>query len=171
MTTRLIFQNIFRFLILMAFQLLVLEKINLGGFVVPYVYLLFIMMLPTNTGRIPMLIIAFCTGLIMDAFCNMLGFHAFACTMMAFCRILFADRILVRNDHADISSPNFYVVSFRQFAFYVTLLLFIFYIFFFSLEVFSIHGFGRVLLSSIGSTLVTGGLIMLLQLLFIRKKK
>lgn len=171
MTTRLVIQNIFRFLILMTFQLLVLEKVNLGGFVVPYVYLLFILMLPTNTGRIPMLLIAFFTGLVMDAFCNMLGFHAFACTAMAFCRILFADRILVRNDHVDILAPNFYVVSFRQFAFYMALLLFVFYLVFFSLEVFSVHGFGRVLLASICSTIVTGALMLLLQLLFVRKKK
>ena len=48
-----------RFVLLMALQLLVLNHVYLGGYVMPMLYVLFILMLPTDTGRIPMLLIAF----------------------------------------------------------------------------------------------------------------
>lgn len=171
MTTRLVFQNIFRFIILMLVQVLIINNVSLSGFVVPYIYLLFLFMLPTQTGRIPMLLIAFATGLTMDLFSNLLGFHTFACTAVAFFRILFADRILVRNDHVDINVPNIYTVSVRQFIFYIAILLFLFYLIFFSLEMFDTHGAGRILLSTICSTLFTGGIMLLIQVLFVHKKK
>ena len=62
----LVWRNIGRFLLLTLMQLLILNNVYLGGYVMPMLYVLFILMLPTSTGRIPMLLIAFGTGLLMD---------------------------------------------------------------------------------------------------------
>ena len=94
-----------RFVLLMALQMLVLNHVYLGGYVMPMLYVLFILMLPTDTGRIPMLLIAFGTGLLVDVMNNMLGFHALACTVVAMLRILFADRILTRGEPVTIEKP------------------------------------------------------------------
>jgi hypothetical protein len=79
----------------MAIQLLVLNHVYLGGYVMPMLYVLFVLMLPTDMGRIPMLLTAFGTGFLVDVMNNMLGFHALACALLAMMRILFADRILM----------------------------------------------------------------------------
>ena len=100
-----------RFVLLMALQLLVLNHVYLGGYVMPMLYVLFILMLPTDTGRIPMLLIAFGTGLLVDVMNNMLGFHALACTVVAMLRILFADRIRTRGEPVTIQTPSVYSVT------------------------------------------------------------
>ena len=100
-----------RFLLLMAIQLLVLNYVYLGGYVMPMLYVLFILMLPTGMKRIPLLLIAFGTGLLMDIMSNALGFHALACTVVAMLRIWFADSILTRNEPVTINTPSVFSVT------------------------------------------------------------
>lgn len=159
-----------RFALLMLFQLLVLNHVYLGGYVMPMIYVLFILMLPTDTGRIPMLLTAFGTGLLMDVMNNMLGFHALACTVVAMLRVLFADRILTRNEPVVISTPSIYSVTPQYFVSYLMLLLGVFYLVFFTVEMFGFRGFGGVLLSTVGSTLATTLLAVLYQFVFLKKE-
>ena len=75
--TRLVISNIFRFVALLVLQILMLNYVYLGGYVVPFIYILAIMMLPTSLGNIPLLLIAFVSGGVVDIFCNIPGFHMF----------------------------------------------------------------------------------------------
>ncbi|MGX8712991.1 MAG: rod shape-determining protein MreD [bacterium] len=167
---KLVWRNIVRFVLLMLVQLLVLNHVYFGGYVMPMLYLLFILMLPTSTGRIPMLLIAFGTGLLVDVMNNMLGFHALACTVIAMLRILFADRILTRNEPVVIESPSIYSVTPQYFISYLMLLLAAFYLVFYTVELFGFRNFGGVLLSTILSTVVTTLLAVLYQFLFLKKE-
>ena len=74
-----LWRTIGRFVLLLLIQLLVLNNVYLSAYVMPMLYLLAILMLPTDMKRIPLLIVAFCTGLLVDVMNNMLGFHALAC--------------------------------------------------------------------------------------------
>ena len=159
-----------RFVLLMALQLLVLNYVYLGGYVMPMLYVLFILMLPTDTPRILMLLIAFGTGLLVDVMNNMLGFHALACTVVAMLRILFADRILTRGEPTTVSTPSIYSVSPQYFVSYLLILLAIFYLIFFTVELFGFRNFGTVLLTTILSTLVTALLAVLYQFIFLKKE-
>ena len=58
---RLVWRNIGRFVLLMLLQLLVLNNVYLGGYVMPMLYVLFILMLPTSVGRVPLRLTAFGT--------------------------------------------------------------------------------------------------------------
>lgn len=155
----------------MLLQLLVLNYVYLGGFVMPMLYVLFVLMLPTDTGRVPMLFIAFLTGLVVDIASGMLGFHALTCTVVAMMRIWFADRILTRGEPVVIDRPSIYNVSPQYFTTYMVVLLGIFYFIFYTLEIFSFRGFGGVLLATICSTIVTTLLALLYQFIFLKKKK
>ena len=75
--SKLVWRIIGRFVLLMALQLLVLNHVYLGGYVMPMLYVLFIIMLPTDMRRIPMLLTAFGMGLLVDVMNNMLGFHQY----------------------------------------------------------------------------------------------
>ena len=70
--TKLVITNILRFLALIVLQVLILNYVYLGGYVVPFIYILAIMMLPTQLGNIPLLLIAFVSGGLIDIFCNIL---------------------------------------------------------------------------------------------------
>lgn len=167
----LVWRNIGRFVLLALVQLLVLNNVYLGGYVMPMLYVLFILMLPTSTGRIPMLLIAFGTGLLMDIMAGALGFHALACTVVAMMRILFADRILTRGENVAIANPGIYSVTPQYFISYLMLMLGIFYLLFYLLEIFSFRGFGGVLLATVCSTLVTTLLAVLYQLVFLKREE
>ena len=159
-----------RFALLLLIQLLVLNHVFLGGYTFPMLYLLAILMLPTNRKRIPLLLIAFGTGLLVDVMNNMLGFHALACTVVAMMRILFADRILTRGEPTAIDRPSIYSVSPQYFISYMLILVASFYLIFFTVELFGFRSFGSVLLATIFSTVVTSLLAVLYQFIFLKKE-
>src|ERR1035438_10242339 len=78
-------RNIIRFLVLILVQVIVLNNIQLNGFINPYIYILFIM-LPFETPGWLLLVLSLVTGLTVDMFSNTLGMHAAACVFLGFCR-------------------------------------------------------------------------------------
>ncbi len=165
-----IWRIIGRFVLLMAIQLVVLNHVYLGGYVMPMLYVLFVLMLPTDMGRIPMLLTAFGTGFLVDVMNNMLGFHALACTLLAMMRILFADRILTRGEPVTIEVPSIYTVTPQYFISYLMLMLGMFYLVFFTVELFGFRSFGGVILATVASTVVTTLMAVLYQYIFLRKE-
>ena len=163
MNSQLIIRNIGRFLLLMLLQVLVFNNIYLGGYINPCLYLLFIAMLPTKTGRIAMLLIAFFTGLCIDISTNMLGFHTFACTLIGFLRPIWFDRIITRDNEEGIDTPSIYFGSYQQFAIYIFLIILVFYIVYFSLLYFSFQEIPTILVSTLLSTVITWILAIIYQ--------
>ncbi len=169
--TNLILNNIFRFIALIVLQVLVLNYVYMGGYVLPFIYILGVMMLPTNLGRIPTLLVAFAAGALVDIFCNVPGFHAFSCTMMAFARVLFGDRMLTQGDpDTVIDTPSIHQVPFQAFMGYALLMSLTYSVTYGLVEAFSFGNFWMTLLSMIINTVVTWVLVMLCQLLVPEKK-
>ena len=164
--SKLVWRNIGRFVLLVLLQLLVLNHVYLGGYTMPMLYVLFIVMLPTDTHRIALLLIAFGTGLLVDMMNNVLGLHALACTVVAMLRILFADRILTRNEPVVVNTPSIYTITPYYFISYLMLLLAAFYLVFFTVEKFGCRHWGGILLATLCSTVATTLLAVLYQLIF-----
>ena len=171
MNTKLLFRNVGRFVLLMLIQVLVLNNVYLGGYINPCLYLLIVAMLPTDLGKIATLIVAFATGLTADVFTNMLGFNAFACTAMGFVKVVWADKILLRDSDDAIETPNIYSVAYQQYMVYLFVLLFTFFVLYYLLMTFSFHNFVDTLISAVLSTVVTWVLAILYQTLMFRKTK
>lgn len=170
MNSKLIINNILRFALLIAFQLLVFNNVYLGIDVAPFVYILFILMLPTNCNKLLLLALAFVAGLCVDIFSNTLGFHTFAATLIGFMRISFADRIITQNDK-EVESPSIRTLPFKQFTIYTLILTAIYNFAYLTLELFDIKEIFNILLLTIINTAITYVLILILQYLFIRKKE
>ncbi len=169
--TKLVLNNIFRCLALIVLQVLVLNYVYMGGYVLPFVYILGVMMLPTTLGRIPTLLVAFAAGALVDVFCNIPGFHAFSCTMMAFARVLFGNRILTQGDpEAVIETPSIRQVPLQTFMGYALMMSLVYSVTYGLVEAFSFGNFWLTLLSMIVNTAVTWVLVMLCQLLVPEKK-
>lgn len=169
--TKLVFSNIFRFLILLLLQILILNYVYLGGYMVPFIYILAILMLPTRMGRVLMLLVAFVAGMVVDIFCNIPGLHTFCCTLVAFARITFGNRMLTRDDPIDIDVPGAHTVPFQAFSMYLLIMSLIYCLAYFLLESFSFANFWWMLLSVALSTVVTWVMMLLCQLLLPRKNK
>lgn len=170
--TQLIIKNILRFLALILIQILISNYVYMGGYVIPFIYILAVLMLPTNIGKIPLLLIAFGAGSMVDLFCNIPGFHAFSCTMMAFFRILIGDRILTQNDPEEVvTEPNIGEVPFQTFSIYAFLMSLVYSITYGMLEAFSFGNFWMTLLSMAINAVTAWVLILLSQFIFANQKK
>lgn len=80
--------NIARFFLLLAAQLLIFNNIHLFGFLNPLVYVLYIILFPVNDSKMSLLISSFILGITMDCFCNSAGVHAFSSIILAYYRPL-----------------------------------------------------------------------------------
>jgi rod shape-determining protein MreD len=154
------------FLILMILQLLIFNNIELSGYVNPYIYVMFILVLPVAIPSWILLILAFLTGFVIDLFSGTIGVHSFATVMAGFVR----PWILSLNVTAEASesdmSPSSYRSGLRWFMIYVVTVVFIHHLALFFVEVFSFRNFFHTLLRVLLSTAVTTFFIVLLD--FIR---
>lgn len=78
--------NIFRFIMLLAIQIVIFNNMNFLGYISPFPYLLYIILYPVNGNRTGLIFSSFLLGLIMDMFCNSGGIHATACVILAYYR-------------------------------------------------------------------------------------
>ncbi|RZJ71630.1 rod shape-determining protein MreD [Flavobacterium sp.] len=78
--------NIARFILLLFAQVVIFDNMKLFGFIMPFPYILFIMLFPVNGNRNVLLLTSFLIGIAMDMFNNMSGFHAAACVLLAYFR-------------------------------------------------------------------------------------
>src|SRR5699024_2456353 len=130
-----IFSHILRFIILVLVQVLVLNNINFMGYLNPYLYVLFIILLPFNLAQWKTMIWAFLIGLVMDVFMDSGGIQAAACLVAAFMRPLilrFAYGISY-----DYQTIKFYKTSFSERLIYISLFVIVHHLVFFILTFFS----------------------------------
>jgi rod shape-determining protein MreD len=78
--------NIFRFILLLALQIIIFNNMNFLGFIMPLPYILFIILYPVNSNKPTLIISSFLLGLIMDLFSNSGGIHTTACLILAYYR-------------------------------------------------------------------------------------
>ena len=81
-----ILQNLFRFIFLILVQVWVLNHVQWNGYINPYIYVLFVLLLPLETPSWLVMVLAFVSGATMDMFSNTGGIHAAASVFTAFAR-------------------------------------------------------------------------------------
>ena len=152
MTSRTVFFNIIRFFFLIFFQVLILNHINLSGYINPYFYIYFILLLPFDTPKWMLLIVAFILGWSIDIFTNTIGLNAAACVMMAFARPFVISAISSGPESLLGETPSLRNQGLKWFLYYAIILIVIHHFTFFYLEIFRLNEFpatfARILLSS-----------------------
>ena len=86
---RIILSNLLRFIFLVFIQVFLLKNIGYYNLSTPFLYILFILLLPFETPNWLLFIVAFLIGLTIDTFYDTLGINEAACTVLAFVRIIF----------------------------------------------------------------------------------
>lgn len=81
-----LFVNVFRFILLLAVQIVIFNTMNLLGYISPFPYILFLILYPVNGNKSGLLLASFMLGLIMDMFSNSGGIHTAACIVLAYYR-------------------------------------------------------------------------------------
>jgi hypothetical protein len=163
-------KNIIRFVLLVLLQVLILNHVSLGGYVNPYLYILFILWLPFSTERWVLLISAFLLGFAVDIFSNTIGLNAAASVAMAFARPFVISMISTGTDFEPGTRPSIKGQGMRWFLSYAIVLVLVHHTALFYLEIFRFSEFFSTLLLVVLSSIFTLGLVMLSEYLTIRRK-
>jgi rod shape-determining protein MreD len=156
------------FAMLVLTQVLLLNQIHLGGFLNPYIYILFILLLPISMPRYQVLLLSFLIGITIDWFSNTLGLHAASALLIGFLRSPVMKLITIREiEQSDY--PGLKQTGINWFITYVSVLVVIHHLFLFYLEVFSFDNFFRTLLRALISSVFTAIIIISSQYLVFRK--
>lgn len=166
---KIVLQNILRFIVLVLVQVLILNNIKFLGFINPYLYILFIIVLPISISRSLLLVLAFALGLCIDIFSNTFGIHAFATVFAAFMREPFIKLLLPRDDNHDIVIPSMHSFGKNQFIKYAVLMVLTHHIVLFVVEAFSFSNITSLGLRTISSSAFTLILLLSIERLKMRK--
>lgn len=167
---RVVITNSIRFLLLIATQVFLLKNIGYYNLSIPYLYILFILILPFGIPNGILFLLAFLTGLTIDVFYDTLGLNAAACTAMAFVRIIFINLTVQRDGFDNEPEPSLGIMGFRWFVFYAFILTFSHHFILFTFENFKFTEIGYTIIRVIMSTLFTVFLMLLTEFAFFRKK-
>ena len=169
MSNTLIFRNLIRGIFLLAFQVLVLTQINLGGqpfsYISIFIYPLFLMFLPMATSVWLMMIIGFIYGYTIDTFLNTLGMHAATCVFMAFIRSGLIRFFEPQGGYKDKSSPTRRSLGFIWFLRYAAIFMLIHIFFFFSVEEFTPFYWRKIVFYTIPSYAISMVLVIIYSFL------
>lgn len=163
--------HIIRFVALVLLQVLVVNHIRLGGYVHPYVYMIFILLLPINIPNWQLLLLGFGLGLSIDMFTGTPGLHAGATTLMSFCRPAILRLVSGHQKLENVVEPNLSQLGGVWFLRYTFTMVLVHHFALFFLESFSFHLILQVLLRIVISVPVSVFLIMMILYLFQREKK
>jgi hypothetical protein len=165
----LIGRNIVRFIVLVLIQVLVMDNVLLGGYLNPYFYILFILLMPFETPRWILLIAGFFLGLTIDLFTNTLGMHTAATVFMAFIRPAILSTFAPRDGYEPDTFPRIFFYGFNWFARYALILTFLHHLVLFYIEVFNFQDFLSTFLRVILSTILTTATVIISQYFIFRK--
>lgn len=168
---KLVSSNFFRFVFLILFQVLILNNIQLSGYLNPFLYVLFLLMLPFEMADWVVLLLGFLLGIMLDMFTDTLGMHTTACVFMAFMRKNVLRFMSPREGYESGKNPNFRDMGISWFLIYSGILVSAHHFILFFFEAFRLTDFFYTLLKIIFSALFTLTAILITQLLFVTPKE
>jgi rod shape-determining protein MreD len=164
-------RNILRFISLILLQGLIVKNIDLGRFINPFIYVMFIITLPFNTPRWLLLVSSFFLGLAVDMFYDTIGVNAAASVFMAFCRPYVYNLFSPRNGYDSNDEPSIQHLGISWFLSCSGILIVLHHFVLFYLEIFKFSEFFSTLFRVILSSLFSLFLVVLSQFLLYRNKE
>jgi rod shape-determining protein MreD len=151
------------FILLILLQVLLFNNIQFSGYVNPYVYIMFILLLPVEIPSWLLLLLSFTTGLIIDFFSGSPGMHSSATVLAGFVRPYILRIVSPKDGYEPGSDPSMVIYGFRWFLSYTLLVVLIHHTTLFYLEVFRFAEFFRTMLRVLFSTLFSVTFILLIE--------
>jgi len=165
-----VIQNSFRFIFLILVQVWVLNHVQWNGYVNPYIYILFILLLPIETPSWLVMVLGFLIGVILDMFSNTGGIHAAATVFMAFARPGVLRLIAPRDGYESETKISAWSMGFKWFLTYTVMMVLLHHLVYFYLEVFRFSEFFMTFAKAILNSAITAALILSGHYLFSRQQ-
>ena len=164
--------NLLRFLVLLFLQVLVLDHLDVAnGYMVPYLYVLFLLMLPFELPEWITLPIGAFTGLVLDTFSSTPGMHMSACVVMMFARIHLLRLLAPREGYEYGMRPTIPGMGITWFITYAGVLILVHHLWLFFVELFRFERFFGTFFRAVLSGAFTLVLVLLAQFLTSRPSR
>jgi cell shape-determining protein MreD len=166
-------KNIIRFILFILVQVFVLNQIPpLHHLINPYIYFLFILWLPFKIGRRTLMVLGLALGLTLDYFTKTPGLHAASCVLIAYFRP-FLINVLITHESVETNyeEPSIRSMGFVSYLIYIAVLTLIHHAFLFLLEALQFAGIWYFITKTLLSVAISLFLILIVELLFVRKQK
>lgn len=167
----LIAKNSIRFIVFVLIQALIIKNFELGRFINPFIYVLFVLMLPFETPKWLLLISAFFLGLTIDMFYDTAGMHAAATVWMAYLRPGVLSLIAPREGYDNNSQPTIQHFSIPWFLSYAGTLILLHHLVLFYIEIFRFSEFFSTFFRVLASSFFSLLFVFISQYLFSNKDK
>lgn len=155
-------------LLLVAFQVLVLNHLQLFGYGTPLIFVVLLLYMPMGTMKAGIILWGFCAGLLVDIFTNTPGVASGAMTVAALIQPSVL-KLLAPRDAAEDITPTMQTLGKWNYIRYMMIIYLIHHLVYFGLECFSLYHMADAVLLMAASW--TSSILMALLLESFRKKK
>jgi len=138
----------------MLLQVLLFNQLQFFGVCHPYIYIVCLLMMPITLSHNADLLIGAAAGLIMDIFCNSLGVHMAACTLIMLIRPYLIGAIVNDKDRLN-EQITLRAIGLEALVKYVVIMVMLHHLVVFTLAAWSWTHMGFVLLETLVSSMVT----------------
>lgn len=147
-------KKILLFVTLVIVQVLILNRLHIMGYATPFLYIYFLLKMPSSVSRNGLLLCGFILGLVIDIFSDTPGMHAAATTFLAMFLPRIVSLYLPKGD-MDEFVPGVYSVGWVFFLKYAFTAVLLHHSALFLIESFSFWDLSTLLLRIFWSTLLT----------------
>lgn len=170
MEARLILRYFFYSVVLFFLQIILFNHVAIGIGLVPFVYILIILLLPVDIQRVIPLVFAFVFAFLIDIFNDTIAYNTGAFVFVAFLRPWIL-QILSPGDGYEVGKlPSVFNMGFGWFIRYTLIIVFFHQLVYFSLETFMISKILVVFSKAFVNTIYSVAFIIVLHILFFRNK-
>ena len=155
-------QHIVRFFILVAIQVLLLNNVQISGYLNPYVYILFIMLLPPKMPKAIVLVLAFIMGFTIDIFADSFGIHTAASVLLAYVRPSILSLVSIKGGE-DLEAISIKQLRFSRFFTYSGIMCLIHHFTLFYLDAFRLNEIFDTFVRALYSTVISLLLILMIE--------
>jgi hypothetical protein len=123
-------------------------------------------------GRRTQMLLAFLLGLALDSFTNTYGLHAAPCVLIAYLRPFLINFLISQEgSESNYNEPSIRSMGFTSYLIYIAILTLVHHSFLFFLQALQTGGYFYFILKTFSSAAISLLLIMLVELLFVRKQR
>jgi len=159
-----------RFILLVLFQVLVFNHINLFGYINPMIYISWVFLFPIRKSKSLLLILSFLLGIFIDFFSDSGGMNTVAIVFIAYFRLPILEMVLGKSDF-DYILFNIRNLATDKLLLFISILTLLHHFIVFSLDYFSFSDIEAIIYNTILTSIFTILISFLGILLFVKNRK
>lgn len=163
------FGRIRQIMIILALQVLVFDYIHLWGYATPLLGVMVVVYSPLSDNRVTNLVMSFMAGIVMDIFTNSPGVAAASMTLASFVQHPLLE-MMVPKDSDENMLPSWHTMGMSSYSAYLAIMLAVYHVAYFVLEVFSFINPVDMIISIVSSYVLSFILAMSFELFRFAKK-